>query len=351
MNYIKEQNRFDSWLETNDLPNLSMCMWYRLFAVFNKTKWEEWVSIDNARLMKLIKCKSEKTAIEAREKLIEAGLLQFEQGHKGSPSRYRLVPMEDVAAGGQTAQGSSFTVKNTVKEKIPCNFYSEKNTVNALETPETLENTVKNTVNKIPCNIYSELETPETPETTETPETLENTVKNTVKISACQEQVNKALENTVKNTAIYKLSNGKQYREEEGEDIRAHAHARESADDGEIDPLSDVAMKTPEDAAVRRVLLEFMPCGLPEPNQYIASDIEDMVILPEYGLTPDLRADLIIRAMKAVGEGTRERKSWGNVKGMIRRWQKYGERGADGAITKRDELERARRYGMEGDLV
>lgn len=82
-----------------------------------------------------------------------------------------------------------------------------------------------------------------------------------------------------------------------------------------------------EDKAVRKVLLEFVPCGIAPPNQYTADDIEGMILDSQWGLTPDARADTIIRAMRAVGEGESGRRAWGNVKGLLRYWQKNGERG------------------------
>jgi len=118
-----------------------------------------------------------------------------------------------------------------------------------------------------------------------------------------------------------------------------------------IDPMTDTIPGTPEEAAVRRVLLEFIPCGLPPPNQYIADDIDGMVIMPEYGHTPDSRADLIIRAMRSIGEAAKDKKSWGNVKGLIRHWQKNGERGADNADSRENLIKRAAKYGLADNVV
>ena len=123
------------------------------------------------------------------------------------------------------------------------------------------------------------------------------------------------------------------------------------AREGPIDPFYDTVPKTPEEAAARRVLLEFTLCGLPPPNQHTADDIDDMVILPEFGVTPESRADLIIRAMRSIGEAPKDKKSWGNVKGLIRYWQKNGEGGAKDASGGRDIGELARKYNMSGDIV
>ncbi|WP_296559491.1 conserved phage C-terminal domain-containing protein [uncultured Acetobacterium sp.] len=96
MNYIKELNAFERWLETNYLPATSQLLWYKLVALFNRCGWAEWITVDNQRLMVLIQCKSEKTFIRARDNLIEKGLFVYRKGKKGSPNAYRMVSFETI---------------------------------------------------------------------------------------------------------------------------------------------------------------------------------------------------------------------------------------------------------------
>ena len=98
MNLIEEYNAFERWLETNYLPATSQLLWDKLFRLFNRCGWAEWVIVDNLRLMSLMHI-NEKTLITAREKLIEGGFIEYQKGKKGSPNRYKMI----------------FLTKNTVK--------------------------------------------------------------------------------------------------------------------------------------------------------------------------------------------------------------------------------------------
>lgn len=90
MNYITEINGFERWLETNYLPSLAQLLWYKLIMLCNKAGWCEWVTVDNQRLMSLIQLKREATFIELRDKLIEAGLIEYRKGKKGCPNQYKI---------------------------------------------------------------------------------------------------------------------------------------------------------------------------------------------------------------------------------------------------------------------
>lgn len=90
MNYIELINAFERWLEFNYLPISSQLLWYKLIVLFNKSGWSEWVTVDNQRLMALMQMKREATFIECRDKLIVAGLFEFQKGKKGFPNRYKI---------------------------------------------------------------------------------------------------------------------------------------------------------------------------------------------------------------------------------------------------------------------
>lgn len=95
MNYIAELNAFDRWLETNYLPALSELLWRKMVALFNRCGWAEWISVDNQRLMGLIQVKREATFIDYRNKLVEAELIEYQKGKKGSPNRYKLISLSE----------------------------------------------------------------------------------------------------------------------------------------------------------------------------------------------------------------------------------------------------------------
>ena len=113
MNYIQELNAFERWLETNYLPGNSQLLWYKLVALFNRSGWKEWITVDNQRLMVLIQCKSEKTFIRARDNLIEKGLFVYQKGKKGSPNAYRMISFDDLKMAKNTVNQTAFTAVET----------------------------------------------------------------------------------------------------------------------------------------------------------------------------------------------------------------------------------------------
>lgn len=119
MNYIKEINAFERWLETNYLPATSQLLWYKLVALFNRCGWAEWITVDNQRLMVLIQCKSEKTFIRARDSLIEKGLFVYRKGKKGCPNAYRMVSFEAINPVNNTVNVPVFmTVETTADPPV-----------------------------------------------------------------------------------------------------------------------------------------------------------------------------------------------------------------------------------------
>lgn len=95
MSYIDEINAFERWCEGNHLPAPAQLLWYKLMNVNNRCGWADWFSVDNRRLMMMIDTNSNTTAIRARDRLIEAGLLEYRKGKKGSPGKYHLVSVSD----------------------------------------------------------------------------------------------------------------------------------------------------------------------------------------------------------------------------------------------------------------
>lgn len=90
MTYIDLIKAFEKWLETNYLPGTAQLLWYKLIGLFNKAMWSEWVTVDNHKLMALLGVKREATFISYRDKLIEAGLIEYKKGKKGSPNKYKI---------------------------------------------------------------------------------------------------------------------------------------------------------------------------------------------------------------------------------------------------------------------
>lgn len=132
--YIDYLNQFNRWLESNALPVNAQLMFFRLLNVFNRAGWPETVQVDTLRLMRMIDSLDRRTAYRARDKLAEAGLISFQKGGKGSPSRFRLGNIECIkctengtangtksgtanGTGNGTGNGTHIKTKNKTKTK------------------------------------------------------------------------------------------------------------------------------------------------------------------------------------------------------------------------------------------
>lgn len=97
MNYISEINGFERWLETHQLPTLAQLLWYKLIYWSSRSGWPEWTQVDNRRLMVSLQIAREASLTESRERLVNAGLIEYEKGKKGSPGRYHIISFEEKA--------------------------------------------------------------------------------------------------------------------------------------------------------------------------------------------------------------------------------------------------------------
>lgn len=113
MTYIDLINAFEKWLETNYLPSSAQLLWYKLIALFNKAGWSEWITVDNRRLMALVDIEREATFISWRNKLIEAGLFEYQKGKKGSPNRYKICTYNFESTNSSTNSSKSSSEKRS----------------------------------------------------------------------------------------------------------------------------------------------------------------------------------------------------------------------------------------------
>ena len=84
MTYIDYLNSFNQWLESNTLPGNAQLLFFRLLNVFNRAGWPEYVQVDTRRLTILADCEKD-AAYRARDKLCDAGFLNYRKGKKGPP--------------------------------------------------------------------------------------------------------------------------------------------------------------------------------------------------------------------------------------------------------------------------
>ena len=131
LNYISEINGFERWLETHQLPILAQLLWYELIYWSSRSGWPEWTQVDNRRLMVSLQIAREASLTESRERLVNAGLIEYQKGKKGSPGRYRIVSFEekttrytcDVKAQSEGEKENTYDMKvqpvtNTVRNPV-----------------------------------------------------------------------------------------------------------------------------------------------------------------------------------------------------------------------------------------
>lgn len=119
MDYIRQINAFENWLEYNELGAGPQLLWYKLMAIANKSGWQSELSIANTRLQSMTKT-SEKTLINNRNQLIQTGLLQYKKRGRTKAGLYILsditgnFPVKTVVnnpATGKTTVDSSVNTK------------------------------------------------------------------------------------------------------------------------------------------------------------------------------------------------------------------------------------------------
>ena len=118
--YIDYLNDFNRWLESGNLPGSSQLMYFKLLNVFNRAGWPEYVRVDNLRMMLMIGVESKQAVVRARDKLVEAGFIEFQKGKKGSPNRYYLVKRSHFVTENVTVSVPE-SVPVSVPENVPHN--------------------------------------------------------------------------------------------------------------------------------------------------------------------------------------------------------------------------------------
>ena len=96
MTYIDYLNEFNRWVENNHLTLPAQVLYFRMLNVFNRAGWPEWVPVDTIRLQVMTNGLSKPAAYRARDELVKAGFLRYQQGKKGAPNRYALVKIENT---------------------------------------------------------------------------------------------------------------------------------------------------------------------------------------------------------------------------------------------------------------
>ena len=110
--YITQINAFHRFTESHYLTPNARLLWFSLIDLFNRTGWPEWVQVDTLRLTAMLDVSSRNAAFRARDALVEAGLLEYEPGTKGYPTRYRMIFFPCTAC---TENGTEYGTKSEPK--------------------------------------------------------------------------------------------------------------------------------------------------------------------------------------------------------------------------------------------
>ena len=115
IDYIKQLNGFERWLESHYLPSA-------------------------AQVMSRCQMSREATLVENRNKLIEAGLIEFQRGKKGSPNKYKICTFKSVGktVGETVVQTEVQTVGETVA------IYKQKQKLNNIAPARAKKNKFTN---------------------------------------------------------------------------------------------------------------------------------------------------------------------------------------------------------------
>lgn len=116
MTYIDYLNYFNQWLETNALPASSQLMYFKLLNIFNRAGWPEYVGVDTLRLQIMLDGAAKTTVTRARDKLVEAGFIEYQKGRKGAPNRYRLVKIQSNIATASATENATISATASATE-------------------------------------------------------------------------------------------------------------------------------------------------------------------------------------------------------------------------------------------
>ncbi len=118
MTYYDYLNSFNRWLESNALPGNAQLMYFKLLNVFNRAGWPESVQVDTLRLMQMTDTADKRTVYRARDRPAEAGLISFNKGTKGHPTRFSLIEsIFCVEYGTKNSTKNSTTNGTHIKNK------------------------------------------------------------------------------------------------------------------------------------------------------------------------------------------------------------------------------------------
>lgn len=110
MNFIKQITTFLT-RSAYELDSNEVNVYMRLFYINNTLAWREWFQVTNRRLMNEAGIGSEATLTRIKKSLQEKGYILFESGRKKEPTKYKIIPLDEIST-------SASEVKPVVKPVV-----------------------------------------------------------------------------------------------------------------------------------------------------------------------------------------------------------------------------------------
>lgn len=116
MTYYDYLNAFHRYCKEKYLPGNAKLLYFELLALFNEAHWPESLQVDNLRLMSLVDTRTERVAISARDRLVDAGFIWYRKGKKRSPNTYYLLKYTPQKSSISGSENGSVSGSETVSE-------------------------------------------------------------------------------------------------------------------------------------------------------------------------------------------------------------------------------------------
>lgn len=119
MNYLKNINKFEVLAELNELPDKTYRLWYVLMSINNACGWIHWFKVPLKVLRSRLGTENKTTIYNARNQLVQLGLLKVAPGKSGSAAKYHLIPLVQDDGTNQYQDVVPSSVPSDVPDSVP----------------------------------------------------------------------------------------------------------------------------------------------------------------------------------------------------------------------------------------
>lgn len=127
VNYIAELNRFQRFAMDEELSGYAMLLWHTLMGLFNDRgegdEWPESIRVSSRKMLAFFPF-SQSTLERAREELIDAGRIAYENGSRGERGEYRLILFEAADKQPKAADKQADAQTSSVAESVDNSDFS-----------------------------------------------------------------------------------------------------------------------------------------------------------------------------------------------------------------------------------